>query len=74
VERRTKMAISGKESDGTPATNVANIRDKTLQSEIKLQEGSEISASELESVVGGIGGAGAGKVTFSPFQITRKLT
>jgi hypothetical protein len=77
VERRTKMATSGNgqavaDNDGTSATNVVNVN--TRQSETKLQEGTEISASELESVVGGVGGAGAGKVTFNPFQITRKLT
>jgi hypothetical protein len=79
MERRTKMETSGigrtvGDSDSTSAKNVANGNVKTLQAETKLQEGPEISASELESVVGGIGGAGTGKITFNPFQITRKLT
>jgi hypothetical protein len=72
VERPTKMATSRNDQtvgDGRAAMNVANA--KALQSE--ALQGSELSASELESVVGGVGGAGAGKVTFNPFQITRRL-
>jgi hypothetical protein len=76
MERRTKAQALGRTgSDSNPGlAKDANGKFKTLQSVTKLQDESEISASELESVVGGTGGAGAGKVTFNPFQITRKLT
>ena len=37
----------------------------------------EIAAADLDFIAGGIGsqssGAGAGKVTFNPFSITRKI-
>ena len=33
----------------------------------------ELRDSEIEQVIGGSTGAGAGKVTFNPFSITRKV-
>ena len=33
----------------------------------------ELSEAELEKATGGSGGSGAGKVTFNPFSITRKI-
>lgn len=37
------------------------------------REERELRNEELDEVIGGSTGAGAGKVTFNPFSITRKI-
>jgi hypothetical protein len=48
-----------------------------IDSERRSDPSAELSEDELAKVGGGIGsqssGAGAGKVTFNPFSITRKI-